>query len=69
MRVRDACRGALMRKAFFLVGMGWGRLIRIGIKEVSGVPVSEGLLKISTFFRIKTYIFLVRNLENIEKQK
>lgn len=40
-----------MRKAFFIVGMGEGceRVIRIGIKEVSGAAVSEGLLKISTF--------------------
>lgn len=33
-----------MRKAFFIVGMGegWKRVIRIGIKEVSGATVSEG---------------------------
>lgn len=44
-----------MRKVFFRVGMGegWEIVIRIRIREVSGATVCEGLLKVSTSFRLK----------------
>ena len=44
MRVREGYRGALMRKAFFIVGLGegWERVVRIRIKDIHGPTVSEG---------------------------